>query len=239
MPARNWTALMVLVLAAAIGGGLAGAALGFIYGLGASPDPLGPAVGAASFLLVMLSVNILAGIIGGFAVGLGIAAAHAVGRRTILSSAIGAALGGLVVGTAARMLGVDAFTILLGRAPAALPGGLEGFILGGAVGLGTHFALVKSHPWPGITGTALAGAIAGALLPMFGGRLMGASLDALAAAFPGSPLNIDRLGWWFGEDHFGYFAQIGFGAIEGLLFGAGIAVAIRYARSTLRELGLA
>ena len=73
--------------------------------------------------------------------------------------------------------------------------------------------------------------------PLLGGRLMGASLDALADAFPESPLNIDGLGRWFGETHFGLAAQVGFGAVEGFLFGTAITVAIRYANRLLRDIG--
>ena len=232
----NWAASLALAAAGSIGGGLAGVAGGFLYGLGASPDPLRPAVGAASFLLVMLSVNILAAAIGGFGVGAGMAVAHRVVRPSLISTSIGAALGGLIVGGAVKLLGVDAFSVLLGRAPTAIGGGLEGVVLGGAVGLGSYLGLSQTRPWPSVVGTALAGGIAGAVLPLLGGRMMGASLDSLAEAFPGSRLDIDPLGRWFGEDHFGLTAQIGFGAIEGLLFGAAVAAAIRYANELLREI---
>ena len=58
----------------------------------------------------------------------------------------------------------------------------------------------------------------------------------LADAFPTSPINIDSLGHWFGETHFGLVSQVGLGAIEGFLFGTGITVAIRYSANLLREL---
>jgi DNA-binding winged helix-turn-helix (wHTH) protein len=228
--------LAVTAITGTVGGALAGAVGGLIYGLGATGDPLQPAVGAASFLLVMLSVTILAGAIGGLAVGLGIAVAWALARPALLWTTAGAAMGGFVVGGATKLLGVDAFSILLGTAPAAVGGGLEGLVLGGAVGLGSHLSLARARPWPSVTGAALAGCAAGALLPLLGGRLMAASLDALTAAFPGSRLDIDPLGRWFGEDHFGMASQIGFGAIEGLLFGAGVALAFRHIRPLLRGL---
>ena len=43
---RSWQGALSLTTACAVGGGLAGVAGGLIYGLGASPDPLRPAVGA-------------------------------------------------------------------------------------------------------------------------------------------------------------------------------------------------
>lgn len=236
LPPRHWTNAIALVVAGAVGGGLVGVLGGLIYGLGASPDPLQPAIGAASFLLVMLSVNILAAAIGGLGVGLGMAAAHRLARPSLPATTAGAALGGLVVGTLVNLLGLDAFSVLLGRAPAAIAGGFEGLLLGGAVGLGMHLSLRRRLGWPSVGGAAAAGGLAGAILPLLGGRLMGASLDSLAAAFPGSPLNIDRLGRLLGEDHFGLASQIAFGGLEGLLFGGGIALAVRYARSLLAEL---
>lgn len=233
---RGWQGGLSLTAACTIGGGVVGVAGGLIYGLGASPDPLRPAVGAASFLLVMLSVNILTAALGGFAVGAGIATAHRIARARVASTAIGAALGGLIVGGAVKLLGIDAFSVMIGKAPAAIGGGLEGFILGGAVGLGSHLSIARVRSWPSISGAALAGLVAGAILPLLGGRLMGASLDSLAEAFPSSPINIDGLGRWFGETHFGLASQVGLGAIEGFLFGTGLAVAIRYSANLLREL---
>lgn len=232
----DWLGGASLIAACAIGGALAGVVGGFVYGLGATPDPLRPAVGAASFLMVMLSINILAGAIGGFAIGCGMAAAHRAAGRSWISTTAGAAIGGLVIGGAVKMVGADAFSVLLGKTPGGIAGGFEGMLLGGAVGLGSHLSLARVRSWPSISGAALAGGAMGAVLPLMGGRLMGASLDTLAATFPESPLNIDALGRWFGETHFGIIAQMGFGAFEGFVFGTAITVAIRYANTLLSEL---
>jgi len=232
----GWQGGLSLASAGTLGGGVVGVAGGLLYGLGASPDPLRPAVGAASFLIVMLSVNILAAALAGFAIGTGIAAAHRYAGPKVAATALGAALGGLVVGAAAKLLGIDAFSVLLGKAPVGIAGGFEGLVLGGAIGLGSHLSIARVRSWPSISGAALMGAIAGAILPLMGGKLMGSSLDALNEAFPDSPLNIDSLGRWFGEDHFGLISQSFFGAFEGFLLGAGITFAIRYAANVLREL---
>jgi hypothetical protein len=184
----------------------------------------------------MLSVNILAAALAGFAIGAGIAAAHRIAGPKIGTTTLGGALGGLLVGSAARLLGIDAFSVLLGKAPMAIAGGLEGLVLGGAIGIGSHLSLARVRSWPSISGAALAGGLAGGLLPLLGGKLMGASLDALSEAFPASPLNIDSLGRFVGEDHFGILSQTCFGALEGFLLGAGITFAIRYAASVLRDL---
>ena len=232
----GWQGGLSLASAGTLGGGVVGVAGGLLYGLGASPDPLRPAVGAASFLIVMLSVNTLAAALAGFAIGTGIAAAHRYAGPKVAATALGAALGGLVVGAAAKLLGIDAFSVLLGKAPVGIAGGFEGLVLGGAIGLGSHLSIARVRSWPSISGAALMGAIAGAILPLMGGKLMGSSLDALNEAFPESPLNIDSLGRWFGEDHFGLISQSFFGAFEGFLLGAGITFAIRYAANVLREL---
>jgi DNA-binding winged helix-turn-helix (wHTH) protein len=233
---RDWQGAFALIAASATGGGLAGVAGGLIYGLGASPDPLRPAVGAASFLLVMLSVSILTAAIGGFGIGTGIAVAHRAGGLKMPWTIAGGAAGGLIVGGAVKMLGIDAFSVLLGKAPLAVGGGFEGLVLGAAFGFGSHLSLARVRSWPSISGAALACAIAGGLLPLAGGRLMGASLDSLAEAFPNSSLNIDGLGHWFGEAHFGLVSQTVFGAFEGFLLGAAVAFAIRYATDLMREL---
>ena len=227
---QGWAHVAALAAAGAAGGALAGIGGGFLYGLGASPDPLQASVGATSFLLVMLAVNILAAAIGGLGVGAGIGVAHHFWRPRMLTTFAGGAIGGLLIGGIVKLLGVDAFSVLLGRAPNGIGGGLEGLIIGGAVGLGTHLTLRRKHGWPSIGGAAGLGAIAGAILPLVGGRLMAASLDSLAETYPNSPINIDALGRWFGESGFGPKTQIGLTAVEGLMFGACVALAIRFAR---------
>ena len=232
---RSWGNVVTLAAAGAAGGVLAGIGGGFLYGLGASPDPLHPSVGATSFLFVMLAVNILAASIGGVGVGAGIGIAHHFWRPRMLTTFAGGAIGGLLIGGIVKLLGVDAFSVLLGRAPNGIGGGLEGLIIGGAVGLGTHLTLRRKHGWPSFGGAAGLGAIAGAILPLIGGRLMAASLDSLAQTYPNSPINMDALGRWFGEAQFGLRAQIGVTAVEGLMFGACVALAIRFARRLQRE----
>ena len=54
---RGWTNVATLAAAGSAGGALAGVGGGLLDGLGASPDPLHPSVGATSFLMVMVAVN--------------------------------------------------------------------------------------------------------------------------------------------------------------------------------------
>lgn len=225
--AARWSEPLTLALAAAIGGGVAGIGGGLVYGLSISTDPLQPGVGAASILLVMLVLGVLAGLLGGFGVGLGIGTGRAVAGPGLLNEALGGALGGMVVGGAVSLLGLDGLTVLLGRAPPDIGGALEGLALGASVAAGAHL-VKRGRGWPSPLGSALLAAAAGALLPLLGGRLMGASLAAFAETYPDSRIRFHGLGRLLGEDGFGPLTQSAFGAFEALVFGAAVALAVRY-----------
>ena len=210
-------------LAAALGGGAGGISGGLIYGLGVNA---GPGTGAASMLMVMIAIGILAGLAGGFAVGLGIGASRTYAGGTALTDTVGGALGGALIGAIVTLIGLDAFTVLLGRAPTDVGGALEGLVLGGAVAGGTH--LLASRGWPSPIGAAVCGGLAGAVLPLLGGQLMGASLAEVAATFPSSQIAVGGLGRLFGETGFGPVSQSVFGLLEGALFGGAMTLAIRY-----------
>jgi len=218
-----------MALAAAIGGGTGGIAGGLIYGLGVNAAP---GAGAASMLLVMIAVGILAGLAGGFGVGLGLGASRTLTGGNPLADTLGGALGGALIGVIVTLIGLDAFTVMLGRAPADVGGALEGLILGGAVAGGTH--VWGRGGWPSPLGAAMCGGIAGALLPLAGGQLMGASLAEVAATFPSSQIAIGGLGRLFGESGFGPLSQSVFGLLEGTLFGGAMALAVRYGQ-TIRK----
>ena len=63
---------------------------------------------------------------------------------------------------------------------------------------------------------------AGILLTVIGGNLFSGSLEIVARSIADSQMSMDPLAPFFGEVHFGETTQIVFGAIEGLLFGAGM-----------------
>jgi hypothetical protein len=86
----------------------------------------------------------------------------------------------------------------------------------------------------GVVIAGIVGALAGLLIPLVGGRLLGGSLASLAATFPGSRLRLDMLGRLVGEDHFGRLSQAVTGALEGGLFAAGLVTAMLLAK---RQLG--
>lgn len=215
--------------ASALGGGAAGALGGLAYGLAA----VSPGMGAASAALVLILLTMLVGMLGGGGVGLGLVlTARAPGPRWRWSL-IGGALGGLVVGGLVELLGLDAFNLLLGQAPADVTGAGEGALLGAAVGFGAWLGLRLAGPRSRLRATAPAaalGALAGAAIPLMNGRLMGGSLSALQAVFPNSRLSLGGLGSALGDDGFGRMAQALTGAAEGALFAAAVAAAMILAR---------
>ena len=215
--------ILSIALPAAAGGAGAGVIGGLVYGLGVS---ISPGAGAASVLMVLLALGLFAGGLGGFGVGLGLGVARTFGPRSPLIDGLGGAAGGAIIGALVTTLGLDGATILLGRAPSDIGGVLEGLGLGLAVGLGAH--LVSGRGWPSVRGSAVATAAAGALLPLFGGRLMGASLAGLSEAYPASQIALTSFGQLFGEPGFGPITQSVFGALEGFVFGAVVALAMRY-----------
>lgn len=213
---------------------------GLFYGFGLAYAPTAPGMGTASILVVLVSLTGFIGLAGGLGVSIGMIAADRAGRHapkwTVSGGQIvGAALGGMLVGGMAKLLGVDAFTLLIGRAPAGITGGPEGAILGAAVAMGAQLGggLTGVTRWPPIVGAGLTSAAAGVVIPLAGGHLMGGSLNLLARSFTGSRLQIDALGRFVGEVHFDRTAEVVLGGFEGLLFGSCVIGFIILARHIL------
>ena len=236
LPATIPLHAVLLALAGTLGGAVAGLFGGLIYGsLGAS-QPLASGMnggmGATSVLLVLMALTVVVGLAGGAGVSFGLAAAQLATRQPGPWWIAGAAVGGLLVGGGAELLGLDAFNLLLGQAPRDITGAGEGALLGAGVGLGA-WAAMRRPDTPLLRGLALAaltGAVAGTLVPLLGGRLMAGSLDLLATEMPGSRLRLDRIGALLGEDGFGPLSQIATAAFEGALFTAGVVGAVLLAR---------
>jgi DNA-binding winged helix-turn-helix (wHTH) protein len=232
--ASPWRRLLLLGGAGTIGGGVAGIVGGIFYGFVGASQPVEAGAGAVSVLLVLLWLTLAAAVTGAAGVAFGIAAAAAASGRFGAWTVAGGALGGLAVGASAKLLGLDAFNLLLGRSPGDVTGGPEGLLLGAAVGLGAWLgARMGWSPRRAAAGAAAIGAAAGALIPLAGGRLMGGSLDLLARSFPGSRLRLDPLGAAFGESGFGPVSQAVTGALEGALFAGCVVGAMLAARRSL------
>jgi DNA-binding winged helix-turn-helix (wHTH) protein len=219
-----------LAVAGTLGGGMAGLVGGLVYGFaGASLAPQ-PGMGAISVLLVLVALSALVALLGAAGVAFGIAAAAFAPGRSRRWSIAGGALGGLIVGAIVKLLGLDAFNLLIGRSPGDITGPFEGVLLGGAVGLGAWLASRTGSIRRGAAMAALCGGAAGLVIPWLGGRMMGGSLDTLARHFPASRLRLDPIGALFGEQGFGPVSQIATGGLEGALFGGCVVGAMLLAR---------
>jgi DNA-binding winged helix-turn-helix (wHTH) protein len=220
--------ILVLGAGGTIGGGLAGLIGGLIYGFAGASQPVQQGTGAVSVLLVLVCVTVLMAMIGGAGVGFGIAIA---GRgRAGYWKVFGGALGGLVVGAITKLLGIDAFNLLLGRSPGDITGAGEGLLLGAAVGIGAWLASRIDGMRRSSAVAAVIGGATGILIVVLGGRLMGGSLALLSEQFPDSRLRLDQLGILFGEHGFGPVTHIVTGGLEGALFAGCVVGAMILAR---------
>lgn len=233
LPGRHWRRFFLTAAAATVGGGMAGLLGGIFYGFAGAAQPLGPGIGSASVLLVMICLTVVAALAGALGVGLGLAASILRSPTFSPWTVLGGALGGLIVGAFGKLLGLDAFNLLLGQSPGDITGAAEGAMLGAAVGLGAWLAGRRRSELP-LRRSALIGGgvgfVAGALITGLGGRLMGGSLDLVARSFPNSQLRLDQIGALFGEDGFGPISQIVTGSLEGMLFAACLVGTIIVAR---------
>ncbi len=226
--------------AATAGGGVAGLMGGLLYGSILASSPPGQGLGALSVLLVLLAIHLLVGMAGAAGVGFGIGiGAHA--GRGAGALLLGATLGGFAVGGAAKLLGSDAFALLVGSAPAGITGGLEGAAIGFALAAGLLLGGgldARRGNRPVVLAAATTG-LAGALLALAGGRLMASSLAQVAAAFDGSRLDVASLGRLFGDPQLGAPVQAALGAIEGAVFGGCVAALMLLGRRRGRARGIA
>lgn len=229
---RQWDDALLTAGFGIAGGSIAGLIGGLIYGFAGASQPFAGA-GAASVLLVLVCVTIVLGTVGAAGVSIGIAAANLFSSRPWRWSILGGAAGGLVIGALGKLIGLDAFTLLLGQSPGDITGAAEGALLGGGVGFGlwlAHRSSLAPSPRRGIVFGALAGGAAGLLVPLLGGRLLAGSLALLATHVPNSRLRLDQIGALFGETGFGPISQSVTGTLEGALFGGCIVGAIMLAR---------
>lgn len=224
--------LLLIGGAGMIGAGIAGLVVGIFYGFAGASQALEPGMGAISVLLVLVSLSIVAALIAGVGVSFGIAVAGFARGVRWPWPMISGTLGGLIVGALAKLLGLDAFNLLLGQSPGDITGAVEGAMFGGALGLGAWLGRQSTFARK-VSTAAFAGAVAGALIAALGGRLMGGSLDLLARSFPNSRLRLDQIGAAFGEVGFGPLTRIVTGGLEGLVFGACVIGAMAIARRHL------
>jgi DNA-binding winged helix-turn-helix (wHTH) protein len=227
----DWPLVLRTAGLAGLGGALAGAGGGLLYGLAASPPSSGQGIGAISILLVLLAISVLLGLTAGLGVGGGIAAAGRIPSDKWQWPTAGGMLGGFAVGGIAKLLGLDGFALLFGRSPVGMTGPAEGALLGAALGLAAGIARSRRLGVRGSTVLGgLGGGFAGLLVPLLGGHLLGGSLNLLAQGFPDARFRLDTIGALLGERGFGRVSEALTATIEGGLFGLCVAAALALAR---------
>ena len=226
----HWYRFVVSGAAGTFGGLVAGLVGGLIYGFLAASQGVAPGGSAFSILLVLLCITILIGIIGAAGVSFAMATeAFAVGGSWQWLT-IAAAGGGLITGALVKLLGIDAFTLLIGQAPDHISGAMEGLLLGAAVGLAAAFARRAPSVRTASLLAACAGATAAVVIVLLGGRLLLGSLAGLTADFPSSHLHAERIGSVFGDPQFGPVTQLVSAGLEGALFASCVVAAIELVR---------
>lgn len=219
-PVGAWRDVLREGAAGTLGAVAAGTIGGLAYGVASAAQGEASAISA---LIVLVCVTIVVALLGGAGVAFGIAAAEMLPGRPWWRAPFGGAVGGLIVGAAFKLVGLDALTLLFGHAPRDITGGGEGLLIGGAVGLGTWLARrSQGGPARRIALAALCGGVAGLVIPLLGGRLLGGSLDLLAHSFPASRLRVG-----LPDTPLSHALA---GAAEGALFAAGLVGGMLLAR---------
>ncbi|MCJ7421018.1 winged helix-turn-helix domain-containing protein [Sphingomicrobium astaxanthinifaciens] len=219
------------VAAATAGGAVAGLLGGLAYGLVAASG------NEAKLPIIIVMTTLTAGIaaLGALGLGLGMTLVGRASGRGFFYSALGAALGGFVVGDLFHLFASGSFSLFLGTRHDQFTGGLEGAVLGAAIAIGAQAGGGVGGRWPRpAIGAALGGAVAGAALSLAGGKLMAASLAALARRFHGSLLDLGLFGRLAGDDGLGAPVQAAIAAGEGLLLGAAMVACIEWRRARRR-----
>ena len=205
----------------AIGGGLAGMIAGAAGGLllMASPGNGAP----AAVIPVLAAIGAACGAIGGAGVGAGLSAGEASTRSWRTPAVIcGAALGGLIAGSAAQWLTRWSLETLVGMM-VEVGGGVEGLVIGAAAGAG--YVSGRRGLRAVTLMTVLCGVSAFALTRA-GRPLVGGTIQAVARQAQGSRISLAPLGRLIGEPDFGPLTQAIIGTGEGAAFGLGLALAL-------------
>jgi DNA-binding winged helix-turn-helix (wHTH) protein len=216
---------------ASIGGGVAGLLGGIVGGLLLVAAPGSPA--PLAVLPVLAVIGSGCGAIGGAAIGAGMSIAEAAARsQRTLALVAGASAAGGIAGAAIQWLGRETLLALVG-VHVETGGGLEGLVIGAAVGLG--YALATSGVEGGLAAprgrgrlrvaalTALMCGLGALALSASGRPLVGGTIHAIAQASQGSQAALTPLGRIIGEPDFGPITRALIGMGEGLSFGAGLA----------------
>jgi len=149
--------------------------------------------GAASIMFVMIAITLLVALLGGAGVTFGLAAGEVFAEKHLPAGrrypfvVLAAAFGGLLVGAFVKLVATDTFNLLLGASPGDITGAVEGFVLGGAVGLSYALTRLASPLRLALISLSIGGLL-GALTVASGGNLLAGSLNLVALHVPASQL---------------------------------------------------
>ncbi|MCH8500759.1 MAG: transcriptional regulator [Aliidiomarina sp.] len=185
--------------------------------------------GAASIMFVMIAITVLVALLGGAGVAFATAAGDvfakqhlAVGRRWSFV-VFSAACGGLLIGAFVKLAAVDTFHLLLGASPGDITGAVEGFVIGGAVGLAYVMTTHNNQRRLLLTASVI-GAAAATSIVASGGQLLAGSLNLVAENVPASNLP---------KPFFSTQLELLSAVVEGSLFVTAVVVALQLARQRL------
>jgi DNA-binding winged helix-turn-helix (wHTH) protein len=223
---------------ASVGGAVAGVLAGTVGGVALW---LLPESQATPDLVVALAlVGGVAGALGAAGLGAGLALAEALARshRMLGLTLCGAVAGGLTGGLAHRLTRA-VISGIFGREVQEVAGAFEGLVLGAAAGFG-YAVSTAVLPGGGMATprgpfrlrtalfTGLACAAAAILLSAANFHLVGSSLDVIAEVFQGSDVALAPIGRLLGEQELRPVTRMLVSALEGLLFGAGLAFGLTH-----------
>ena len=223
---------------AAAGGAVAGMVAGIVGGTSLMLAGERPA--SLSVPLALMIVGGLAGAFGAAGVGAGLAAAEVLARaRRRRGLMICGALSGMGAALLANLALRAVFGSLVGRPPAEIGGPIEGLVIGFAAGLGYGWAtptprgggMATPHGparFRAALATAACCAIAGALLGAIGARTVSVTLDNIAETYAGSQVGLGPLARLIGEQDARPMTRSLVSALEGLLFGFGLAFGLTH-----------
>jgi DNA-binding winged helix-turn-helix (wHTH) protein len=226
--------------------------LGAAAGGGAVAGMVGGAIGGTALMLAadtrtrlstpvaLMIVGGLTGAFGAAGVGAGLAAAEVLARsRRRLGLAVCGACSGMAAALVANLAVRALFRGVVGHPPAALGGPIEGVVIGFAAGLGYGWGTPVSEGGGMATPSGAARlkaaivtgaccAAAGALLGATGGRTVSVTLDSIADAYVGSQVGLGPLARLLGEHDLRPMTRSLTSALEGLLFGFGLAFGLTH-----------
>ncbi len=224
--ARRWAGA---ALAGATGGVVAGLVGGFALSIAAGTHAMPQSA------LGLAAIGAIAGGIGGGGVGAGLAAAEVLARsRRGWALAASGAIAGALVALVAHAVVRAVLAGLLGARDIEIPGFVEGFVVGGAVGTGYAFA-TPQPPGGGVAApsgrrratvaliTGFAAGAAGAILALADRTLIGGLINEIAKSSPDAQLVLAPLGQLIGEPDFGPATRVIISALECGAFGAAVA----------------